>query len=81
MRDEEIDNWISEFAEAQKETGRLAAAGGPKILGEEFVIKRLQEKFPFLIGLGLKRALHSIRHEAMHSSFDRKPLLKRDDLC
>jgi hypothetical protein len=80
MRDEEIDNWISEFEPVKKETGRLAAAGGSKILGKEFVVERLQNKFPFLVGYGLNRTLYSIEHEAMHSGFDRKPLLKHEDL-
>jgi hypothetical protein len=79
MRDEEIDNWILEFAEAQKEKGQLAAAGGAKVLGKEFVVERLQKKFPFLVGYGLNRILNSIEHEAMHSGFDKKPLLKRVD--
>ena len=44
MRDEEIDNWISEFEPVQKETGQLAAAGGSKILSKKFVVERLQKK-------------------------------------
>ncbi|HVU27739.1 MAG TPA: hypothetical protein VHG71_08400 [Verrucomicrobiae bacterium] len=62
MSDEEIDNWISEFEALQKEIGRLAAAGGEKILGKEFVIKTLREKFPFLAEYGLRRALNQMWH-------------------
>jgi hypothetical protein len=62
MTNEEIDGWILEFEALQKEIGRLAAEGGEKILGKEFIVKTLQEKFPFLSGYGLKRALNQMWH-------------------
>jgi hypothetical protein len=80
MRDEEIDNWFLEFEAAKKEIGRIGAAGGSKSLGKEFVVATLQKKFPFLVGYGLKRALFYVWHTAMHDGYDRKPVLKREDL-
>jgi hypothetical protein len=80
LEEKELSSWISEFEKIETEIEQLAAAGGPQILGKDFIISRLKEKFPFLRRCGLKKAEFSAWHSAMHNGFDRQPLLKQEQL-
>jgi hypothetical protein len=75
-----LKEWMKEFEEAEMYISRLVSAGGSQVLGVKRVRLLLQEKHPFLVGMGLQKAEHEISYNAWHEGYSEKPELKVEEI-
>jgi hypothetical protein len=72
MDEETLESWAAEVQAIHDEVWRLATQGGPRVLGRDAVESTIQAKFPFLTGLGLRRAMRTCEFDAGREGFDRR---------
>ncbi len=74
VSEQELERWLPELEQAEKSLGSLAEEGGPKVLGEAEVERRIKEMSPFLVAEGLRHAKFLVGYAAMHDGYDKNPL-------
>ena len=74
VSDAELLSWIPELEEAEKFLGPLVEEGGPKVVGQAEVERRIKARYPFLVEEGLRQALFLVSYHAMHDGYDKQPI-------
>ena len=74
VSEQELESWLPELEQAEKSLGFLAEEGGPKVLGETEVERRIKAMSPFLVAEGLRHAKFLVGYAAMHDGYDKNPL-------
>ena len=69
----ELLSWIRELDDAEKFLRPLVEEGGPKVLGQAEVERRIKGRYPFLVAEGLRQALFLVGYHAMHDGHDKQP--------
>jgi hypothetical protein len=64
-----LQKWVTEIQATHEEVWRLATRGGPRVLGRKAIEAELRSKFPFLCGLGLRRAIRTCEFDAGREGF------------
>lgn len=71
-----LSQWLADFESLDSAIWELARAGGPSVLGKDIVRGKLVQKFPFLVGPGLRQAQFLVSYNAWHEGYDISPELR-----
>jgi hypothetical protein len=74
VSERDLTSWIPELEQAERSLAAIVEAGGPRVLGEEEVERRIKELNPFLVGEGLRQAKFLVSYFAMHDGYDKQPV-------
>jgi hypothetical protein len=74
ISEQQLSSWLPELEHAERSLGTLVEEGGPKVLGEAEVERRIKNQSPFLVAEGLRHATFLVSHGAMHDGYDKQPV-------